>query len=107
MKLSYSWLKEYLECDLAPQQIADAMTSIGIEVDSVSEEEEIPGGLAGVVVAEVLECEAHPNSDHLHITKVNDGTGEPLTVVAVHLTWQPDRKSCLPDSEPFFRVISR
>lgn len=81
MKLSYSWLKEYLECDLAPQQIADAMTSIGIEVDSVSEEEEIPGGLAGVVVAEVLECEVHPNSDHLHITKVNDGTGEPLTVV--------------------------
>lgn len=81
MKLSYSWLKEYLECDLAPQQIADAMTSIGIEVDSVSEEEEIPGGLAGVVVAEVLECETHPNSDHLHITKVNDGTGEPLTVV--------------------------
>ena len=54
MKLSYSWLKEYLECDLAPQQIADAMTSIGIEVDSVSEEEEIPGGLAGVVVAEVF-----------------------------------------------------
>ena len=81
MKLSYSWLKDYLECDLTPQQIADAMTSIGIEVDSVSEEEEIPGGLAGVVVAEVLECEAHPNSDHLHITKVNDGTGEPLTVV--------------------------
>lgn len=81
MKLSYSWLKDYLECDLTPQQVADAMTSIGIEVDSVSEEEEIPGGLAGVVVAEVLECEAHPNSDHLHITKVDDGTGEPLTVV--------------------------
>jgi len=60
MKLSYSWLKDYLECDLTPQQIADAMTSIGIEVDSVSEEEEIPGGLAGVVVAEVVECEAHP-----------------------------------------------
>ena len=81
MKLSYSWLKEYLECDLAPQQIADAMTSIGIEVDSVSEEEEIPGGLAGVVVAEVKECEVHPNSDHLHITKVDDGSGELLNVV--------------------------
>ncbi len=81
MKLSYSWLGEYLKCDLTPQQIAEAMTSIGIEVDSVSEEEEIPGGLAGVVVAEVVECEAHPNSDHLHITKVNDGTGELLTVV--------------------------
>lgn len=81
MKLSYSWLKDYLECDLTPQQVAEAMTSIGIEVDSVSEEEEIPGGLAGVVVAEVVECESHPNSDHLHITKVNDGTGELLTVV--------------------------
>lgn len=81
MKLSYSWLKDYLECDLTPQQVAEAMTSIGIEVDSVSEEEEIPGGLAGVVVAEVVECEAHPDSDHLHITKVNDGTGELLTVV--------------------------
>jgi len=81
MKLSYNWLKDYLESDLTPQQIADAMTAIGIEVDSVEEEEEIPGGLAGVVVAEVLECEAHPNSDHLHVTKVNDGTGEPVTVV--------------------------
>ncbi len=81
MKLSYSWLNDYLKSDLTPQQIADAMTSIGIEVDSVSEEEEIPGGLAGVVVAEVVECESHPNSDHLHITKVNDGTGELLTVV--------------------------
>ena len=81
MKLSYNWLKDYLKCDLTPQQIADAMTSIGIEVDGVEESEQIPGGLAGVVVAEVLECEAHPDSDHLHITKVDPGTGEPLTVV--------------------------
>ena len=81
MKLSYNWLKDYLESDLTPQQTADAMTAIGIEVDGVEEQEEIPGGLAGVVVAEVLECEAHPDSDHLHITRVNDGSGEPLTVV--------------------------
>ena len=81
MKLSYDWLKDYLKSDLTPQQIADAMTAIGIEVDGVEEQEEIPGGLAGVVVAEVLECGAHPDSDHLHITKVDDGTGEPLTVV--------------------------
>lgn len=81
MKLSYSWLKDYLKCELSPAQIAEAMTSIGIEVDGFEEQEKIPGGLAGVVVAEVLECEDHPNSDHLHITKVNDGTGEPLTVV--------------------------
>jgi len=81
MKLSYNWLKDYLDFDLTPVQVADAITSIGIEVDSVEEQEEIPGGLAGVVVAEVLECEAHPDSDHLHITKVNDGSAEPLTVV--------------------------
>ncbi len=81
MKLSYNWLKDYLKCDLTPQQIAEAMTSIGIEVDGVEQQEQIPGGLAGVVVAEVLECENHPDSDHLHITKVNAGAGEPLTVV--------------------------
>ncbi len=57
------------------------MTSIGIEVDSVSEQEEIPGGLEGVVVARVVECENHPNSDHLHVTKVDDGSGELLQVV--------------------------
>jgi phenylalanyl-tRNA synthetase beta chain len=81
MKLSYNWLKDYLEFDLTPAKIAEAMTDIGIEVDSVEEQEEIPGGLAGVVVAHVLECEPHPDSDHLHVTKVDDGTGEPVTVV--------------------------
>ncbi len=81
MKLSYNWLKDYLEFDLTPAQVADAITSIGIEVDSVEEQEEIPGGLAGVVVAEVLECEPHPDSDHLHVTKVDAGNGEPVTVV--------------------------
>ena len=81
MKLSYSWLKDYLKCELTPAQVAEAMTSIGIEVDGVEESEEIPGGLAGVVVAEVLTCEPHPDSDHLHITTVNTGSGEPVTVV--------------------------
>ena len=81
MKLSYNWLKEYLKCDLTPQEVADAMTAIGIEVDGVEEQEQIPGGLAGVVEAEVLTCEAHPDSDHLHITTVNAGAGDPLTVV--------------------------
>lgn len=78
MKLSYSWLKEYLECGLTPQEIADAMTSIGIEVDSVSEEEKL---CPEVVVAEVKECVMHPDSDHLHVTKVDDGTVELITVV--------------------------
>jgi len=81
MKLSYNWLKDYLKCDLTPARIAEAMTAIGIEVDGIEETEEIPGGLAGVVVAQVLECEAHPDSDHLHVTKVDAGNGEPLVVV--------------------------
>ena len=81
MKVSYSWLKEYLDCSLNPQEVADAMTSIGIEVDSVEMAEAVPGGLKGVVVAKVLTCEAHPDSDHLHITTVDDGSPEPVQVV--------------------------
>ena len=81
MKISYNWLKDYIECGLTPGQVAEALTSIGLEVGSVTVQEEIPGGLAGVVVAEVKECEAHPDSDHLHVTKVDDGGGELLTVV--------------------------
>ena len=81
MKLSYNWLKDYLQCNLTADEVAEAMTSIGIEVDGVETTEQIPGGLAGVVVAEVLTCEAHPDSDHLHITTVNDGSPEPVQVV--------------------------
>ena len=81
MTISYSWLKDYLECDLNPQQIADALTSIGLEVDAVETTEAVPGGLQGVIVAEVVECEPHPDSDHLHVTKVNTGEAELLQVV--------------------------
>ena len=81
MKISYNWLKDYLECDLAPEAVAEALTSIGLEVDSLEQIEEIPGGLAGVIVAEVVECVEHPDSDHLHITKLNTGDPELLQVV--------------------------
>ena len=81
MKISYNWLKEYLECDLTPEAVAEALTSIGLEVDSLEQIEEIPGGLAGVIVAEVVECVDHPDSDHLHVTKLNTGEGELLQVV--------------------------
>lgn len=81
MTISYSWLKDYLECNLNPQQIADALTSIGLEVDAVETTEAVPGGLQGVIVAEVVECEPHPDSDHLHVTKVNTGEAELLQVV--------------------------
>ncbi len=81
MKISYNWLKDYLECDLTPEAVAEALTSIGLEVDSLEQIEEIPGGLAGVIVAEVIECVEHPDSDHLHITKLNTGEPELLQVV--------------------------
>ena len=81
MNISYNWLKEYVKFDLTPAQVEKVLTSIGLEVEHFEEVEEIPGGLAGVVVAEVLECENHPDSDHLHVTKVNAGTGEPLQIV--------------------------
>lgn len=80
MTISYSWLKDYLECDLDVQQVAQALTAIGLEVDAVETTEAVPGGLKGVVVAHVLECDPHPDSDHLHITKVDTGT-EILQVV--------------------------
>ena len=81
MKISYNWLKDYLECGLTPDEVATALTSIGLEVDGVEQVEEIPGGLAGVIVAEVVECVDHPDSDHLHVTKLNTGEGELLQVV--------------------------
>ena len=81
MKISYNWLKDYLECDLSPEALAEALTSIGLEVDSLEQIEEIPGGLAGVIVAEVVECVDHPDSDHLHITRLNTGEGDLLQVV--------------------------
>ena len=81
MDISYNWLKEYVKFDLNPDEVASALTNIGLEVEHQDVVEEIPGGLAGVIVAEVVECEPHPNSDHLHVTKVNTGEGELLQVV--------------------------
>ena len=81
MKISYKWLKEYVDFDLTPQEIADALTSIGLEVDALDEVETIRGGLKGLYVGEVLTCEPHPNSDHLHVTTVNLGKGEPQQIV--------------------------
>lgn len=81
MKISYNWLKDYLQCELSPEQMCEALTSIGLEVDSLEQVEEIPGGLAGVIVAEVVECVEHPDSDHLHVTKLNIGEEQLLQVV--------------------------
>jgi phenylalanyl-tRNA synthetase beta chain len=81
MKISYNWLKNYLISDLSAPEMAEILTSIGLEVDSIERLETIKGGLEGVVVGEVLTCTDHPDSDHLHITTVNIGTGEPQQIV--------------------------
>ena len=81
MDISYNWLKEYVKFDLNPDQVAQALTDIGLEVEHQELREEIPGGLEGVVTAHVVECTAHPDSDHLHVTKVDCGSGELLQVV--------------------------
>ena len=81
MNISYKWLKRYIALQDDAQTVAKILTSIGLEVGTVEEVETIKGGLKGLVVGEVLSCEPHPNSDHLHITKVNVGEGEPLPIV--------------------------
>lgn len=81
MKVSYKWLKEYVDFDLTPQETADALTSTGLEVDALEEVQTIKGGLKGLFVGKVLTCEAHPNSDHLHVTTVDLGKGEPQQIV--------------------------
>jgi phenylalanyl-tRNA synthetase beta chain len=81
MKVSYSWLKNYVDCNLSPEEMADKLTFCGLEVESVEKKEAVKGGLKGVVVGEVIFCEKHPNSDHLSITKVNIGKEEPLSIV--------------------------
>ena len=81
MKISYKWLKEYVDFDLTPQQTCDALTSTGLEVDALDEVQSIRGGLKGLYVGKVLTCEAHPNSDHLHITTVDLGKAEPQQIV--------------------------
>jgi phenylalanyl-tRNA synthetase beta chain len=81
MKISYQWLKTYLPEAPAPEKTAEILTSIGLEVEAIEKKEAIPGGLAGVVVGEVLACAKHPDADRLSLTTVNVGAGDPLQIV--------------------------
>ncbi len=74
MKWSYEWLKQYLKTDLTPEQIADKLTTIGLEVEDL-ETPVLP------IAAKIVECVAHPDSDHLHVLKVDDGSGTLRQVV--------------------------
>ena len=81
MNISYNWLKRYIETDLPAEEVARILTDIGLEVEGFEKIETVKGGLRGVVVGEVLTCTDHPDSDHLHVTTVDVGTGEPLQIV--------------------------
>ncbi len=81
MDISYKWLKRYIDIDIDPRALAALLTSTGLECDTVEEVETVRGGLRGVVIGKVLTCEAHPDSDHLHVTTVDLGLGEPATIV--------------------------
>lgn len=81
MNISYKWLKEYVDFDLTADEMAAALTSIGLEVGGVEEVQSVKGGLKNIVIGEVLTCVKHPNSDHLSVTTVNQGSGEPVQIV--------------------------
>lgn len=81
MNISYKWLKEYVDFDLNPREVGDALTSIGLEVDTIEEVQAIKGGLRGLYVGKVLTCEDHLGSDHLHVTTVDIGRERPSQIV--------------------------
>ena len=81
MKISYNWLKEFIQTDKTPQEISTILTDTGLEVESLEKVQPIPGGLEGLVIGYVKETAQHPNADRLKITKVDVGTGEDLQIV--------------------------
>lgn len=81
MKISYKWLKDLLTFDIPAEEISIYLTNCGLEVEGVETFETVKGGLRGLVIGEVLTCEPHPNSDHLHVTTVDVGGEEPLHIV--------------------------
>ena len=81
MTISYNWLSEYLPEKIEPEKLSKILTSIGLEVESLEEYENIKGGLKGLVIGLVTECTKHPNADKLSVTKVNVGSSEPLQIV--------------------------
>jgi phenylalanyl-tRNA synthetase beta chain len=81
MKISYSWLKQFVQTDKTPQEISLILTDIGLEVESLEKVQPIVGGLEGLVIGHVMECAQHPNADRLRVTKVDVGAGELLQIV--------------------------
>lgn len=81
MKISYNWLKQFIQLDWAPEKTGELLTDLGLEIEGIEPFQSVKGGLEGVVVGHVLTCEQHPNADRLKKTTVDVGTGTPLNIV--------------------------
>ncbi len=81
MKISYNWLKQFLQIDWEAEKAGELLTDLGLEVEGIETKESIKGSLAGIVVGEVLTCVQHPNADRLKVTTVDLGSGEPVQIV--------------------------
>ena len=81
MTISYNWLKTFLPLDLPAEKVGEILTDIGLEVEGIEQVDTIKGGLAGVVIGEVLTCDKHPNADRLSVTTVDLGEGDPVQIV--------------------------
>lgn len=81
MKISYNWLKQFLQIDWDAVKAGELLTDLGLEVEGIETKESIKGSLQGIVVGEVLTCIQHPNADRLKVTTVNLGSGEPVQIV--------------------------
>jgi phenylalanyl-tRNA synthetase beta chain len=81
MKISYNWLREYLNFDAEPDELSTILTSIGLEVEGIEEWESVKGGMKGVIIGKVLTCAKHPDADRLSVTTVDTGGSEPLHIV--------------------------
>ena len=92
MKISYNWLKDYINLDLEPVNVAEILTDIGLEVEGMETFQTIKGGLDGLVIGKVLSCEKHPNADKLTLTKVDVGNGDPLPIVCGAPNVSPNQK---------------
>ena len=81
MKISYNWLKQFLEIDLKADKVGKILTDLGLEVEGIENFESVKGGLKGVVVGKILTCEKHVNADRLKVTTVDLGIGDPVQIV--------------------------
>lgn len=92
MKISHSWLTQFIDIKITPQETSDILTDIGLEVEKLEKKEAVKGGLKGLVVGEVLSTEKHPDADKLKLTKINIGTDTPLDIVCGAPNVAPNQK---------------